>query len=105
MTILGVLPEQTFVIPPGYMTETGFVPLAPSRWAYQDCQLIPGDEVVAITGSDGDFTLLSDELVAELQADHLVVLQLAGDGDDVLWLTENPIWQALPAVQQGVVTP
>jgi len=103
VTILGVLPEQTFLIPPGYTTETGFVPLAPSRWAYQDCQLVPGDEVVAITGSDGDFALLSDELVAELQADHLVVLQLAGEGDDVLRLTENLIWQALPAVQRGNV--
>jgi iron complex transport system substrate-binding protein len=101
VTIIGVLPGQRYVMPPGYTTEIGFVPIAPTQWAYQDCGLVPGDEVLQIVGSDGDYALLSDELISELQADHLVVLQLAGEGDDTLRLIENPIWQALPAVRQG----
>jgi iron complex transport system substrate-binding protein len=103
VTILGALPGQIMLIPPGYTTERGFVPLAPSRWAYQDCQLVPGDEVVAITGPDGNYAPLSDELIAELQADHLVVLQIGGGGGAALPLTESAIWQALPAVQAGNV--
>jgi iron complex transport system substrate-binding protein len=103
VTIIGVLPGQIYLIPPGYTTEAGFIPLSPTRWAYQDCQIEPGDEVIQITGPDGDYALLSDELIADLQADHLVVLQLASEGDALTRITESAIWQALPAVRQGSV--
>lgn len=75
-----------------------FVNVADSYWLYGLCRMTPPDSLPELVGNE--FALdLSYELLPDIQADHIFV-STQGDATAALQeLTESPIWQALPAVQ------
>jgi iron complex transport system substrate-binding protein len=73
---------------------------AATGWAYRDCQLVPGAEVAELVGVQGAIQLSFEQLPA-LQADFLLLSSGSTEVETVEELTDQPLWQALPAVRNG----
>lgn len=85
----------------GVFSDEHYTPWVITSWAYRDCRLTPGPEVVELL--DGELRAnLSLELLPELRADHLVVL-LDIDNTTADQYMGSRLWQSIPAVQNGNV--
>ncbi|MEL6407947.1 MAG: ABC transporter substrate-binding protein [Chloroflexota bacterium] len=102
LTLIEVYPGSTWLIGTGYQDMGAHIPNHPTTWAYRECGILPGNEILSLIGPSGGNIQLSSEILPQLQADHLVVLVVNAD-EDMEALAETAIWQALPAVQQGNV--
>jgi iron complex transport system substrate-binding protein len=93
-----------YVIGPGYEFEgVGYIPYDTGR-IYSTCELTPGPELARLVGAEPAVEI-SLEILPELQADHLIVYLLGGDEVEatLAQYTEHPLWNSIPAVQQGNV--
>ncbi|MEZ4730971.1 MAG: ABC transporter substrate-binding protein [Caldilineaceae bacterium] len=83
-----------------------YIPLSPTSWAYRELGLTPGPEVAALAGEEL-WAEISLELIPELKADHLVVFPNAYGGEEIGQglddYFDSPLWQTVPAVQNGKV--
>ena len=103
VSIFDVLGSDIRLFGPGITSPDGaYTPSAFTVWAYRDCQLTPGDEVGELANDEYNANL-SLELVPQLQADYLIsYVNVSGDGQATYdELTSSPLWDELPAVQQG----
>jgi iron complex transport system substrate-binding protein len=103
VSIFDVFGSAIRLFGPGLTAPDGtYIPSAFTVWAYRDCRLTPGDEVRELDNDQLNANL-SLELIPQLQADYLVsYVNVAGDGQTTYdELTSSPLWNALPAVQQG----
>jgi iron complex transport system substrate-binding protein len=74
----------------------GYIPHNVTAPLYQELDLTPGPEVARLTLTTGRADI-SFETLAELEADYLLVFTTLNPNE----LTENPVWQLIPAVQRG----
>ena len=104
VTILRFVPGSLQVIGPGYELEgVGYIPFDTGRM-YSTCELTPGSELPQLLGTEGG-AIISLEILPDIQADHLIVY-LLGEAETEATLaeyTEHPLWNSIPAVQQGNV--
>jgi iron complex transport system substrate-binding protein len=106
VTIFDVFGDEFRVITAAAATPDGsVVPLAFTSWAYLDCGLTPGAEVATLNKNSA-FGNISLESLGELKADHLIAyVNVASPDAETTFdtFTKSPVWQLLPAVQQGQV--
>lgn len=102
LTLLLVQPDLIRIVGPGYLTDTGFIPVAVTSWAYQDCQILPGAEVSGILGTEFS-SELSLELLPQIQADHVGLIVADAAEDTYQERIEQPLWASVPAVERGTV--
>ncbi len=100
LSFILVQPDMIRLMAPGYITDNGYIPSAVTAWAYIDCEFVPGDEVSVLAGENFGIDL-SLEVLPELQADNLAVIVSDGAEDTYKARVEQPLWQAVPAVQAG----
>jgi iron complex transport system substrate-binding protein len=92
--------ETTLLPGVGETTQTGYIPYSPTAWAYKTCRLTPGPEVERLVGID-EGAFISLEILPEIEADHLLVMVREEGAYD--FLSQHPLWERVPAVQQGQV--
>lgn len=101
--LVTVYEDSFHLVGPIWEQAEGFyTPSAYSIWAYRDCQLLPGVEVEELVGVQGS-AQLSLETIAELESEHLFVMQSIGQNETLEDILDEPLWQTLPAVQNGNV--
>ncbi|MEM8534820.1 MAG: ABC transporter substrate-binding protein [Chloroflexota bacterium] len=101
--LVTVYEDSFHLVGPVWEQAEGFyTPSAYSIWAYRDCQLLPGAEVEELVGVQGSMQL-SLEAIAELESEHLFVMQSIGQNETLEDILDEPLWQTLPAVQNGNV--
>ncbi|MEM7799594.1 MAG: ABC transporter substrate-binding protein [Chloroflexota bacterium] len=85
----------------GWTDEDHFVPYSSVAHLYYFCGLNPPEGLFDLVGKEAGFTI-SQELIAQLDADHLFFFSWNNDlnPDDFL---NDPLWQSLPAFQNGQV--
>jgi iron complex transport system substrate-binding protein len=74
----------------------GYIPHNVTAPLYRELGLRPGPEVARLTRDTG-WADISWELLAEIEADHLLVFTTLEPTD----LTGNPVWALIPAAQKG----
>ena len=105
--------DSPWLYGPVYEVEGSFYPSNYVSWLYQELQLTPSPELRQIFGEGGPgfgeaYFELSEELLPELQADHLIVFPGGYSGattvaESYTEYTDKAVWQAIPAVQAGNV--
>jgi iron complex transport system substrate-binding protein len=106
LTILLLFGSDMYLYTPGYVEQNTYHPSVVTFWAYGELGFPASPEVIALGGSEF-YASVSLELIPELKADHIVIFPRAygddepGEGLDT-YLT-SPLWQTVPAVQQGNV--
>jgi len=93
-------PGYDTTIPSFETSETGYIPYAPTAWAYKTCRLIPGPEVERLVGVESGASI-SLEILPEIEADHLLVM--VREEGAYNFLSQHPLWERVPAVQKGQV--
>jgi iron complex transport system substrate-binding protein len=107
LTILLLFGSDMWLYTPGWKGETGdYHPAPNTSWAYRELGLPAAPEVITLGGSE-QFASVSLELIPELKADHIVIFPRGYGGEEPsrgldTYLT-SPLWQTVPAVQQGNV--
>ena len=93
---------EVWLAGPGYEESGRFIPYVDAiPNLFCGLRLPEGmEELVGVVGP----VQISDELIPEIQADYLLIT-LFGDGSEATYegLLDNPLWQAVPAVQDGEV--
>lgn len=101
--IFGTTPVLASVGQPDASGE-GFKPTGDNRWLYEWCQMLPPENLAELIPPPMRFLEITGEQIPDLKGDHIVLM--LGDDEAIESYEEilsNPLWQTVPAVQEGNV--